>query len=944
MVEVRTGVALNGTTIEESFAATNTTSLVDLVRQASVRLTTPHEARRYVGIAGFRSEEQNRSLDGLAESLGGILPLELGNAPRVVVLDRENLTAIANEDVLTGAGVELRPATTWVEGALRRLPEDGRLRVTLLFHPLPEGETRRVTLAVAGNFSEVVRAVTRAVTEELNLVPAPGAKAGLEAEAARFAQRATQLHSHQKYEPAARAMDAALALAPSQEHRLRAAGYWNDVGVYAHGSLERIYQGRKAPLEDAPSVALQIQFLTVRLRASELYRDVLREHVAAHRSQPALLSDVPKIKPNSLRGLEQLPPQGVAAAAEPLRRELQRVHLEIYRVTRECHEADWENPRGRQDSNYHRHAQGRWCWHVGVSLAHFGEWTDDLDEWIALTHEVIRDLKTRSFDGTVPRYPCFVWERLAGNGLQRQLPAGENQRLVDFYESLTGDANEHVRLIALGRLHGLATAPTRRHDVPSARRMMDDFIKSFPVDHPTRVAMKDYLYPFIVVHSPLVNALVQNGEGDRYLHAILDPIIQQRLSSRMVAWSGITRSWMNYLEVKKRTDELLPLADALFELIESSPPEPKLEEFVIYLRGVRERFGLAEPRASGAWAEYSFQEIKLTGRPPASHLRAVLWHDGALLLAWAARTGQSDIAVELTRSSPAGGIMQSLGRTVIKAGLRHGQDMSVVHIVPATNAIYVRSENGGVAVFRDGGVLALTETNGLPQDSVPWLVALRGRAYLGYHGALFDYDPVSGRFTELASSSSLAPPRHGLDGGDRFGLRGLVADEQRNCLWLALGGTRADGRAGLWKYSPDSGALKKVSGLAPNQMHWQRGGLAGWTATNWTIVNIAPDTLAVTPLLGFNLSNAYGAPIFGTHDGLSDPRLTAWLGDHLLTGWDVLALRTADARAPWERRTLQGEIVALDEMSDGRVLLATDPGDVWLIRRNKIVSKQISRP
>ena len=44
--------------------------------------------------------------------------------------------------------------------------------------------------------------------------------------------------------------------------------------------------------------------------------------------------------------------------------------------------------------------------------------------------------------------------------------------------------------------------------------------------------------------------------------------------------------------------------------------------------------------------------------------------------------------------------------------------------------------------------------------ALPWLDAMGGKAYLGFHGALFDYEPVSGRFTELASSRSLAPPRH----------------------------------------------------------------------------------------------------------------------------------------------------------------------------------------
>ena len=227
VIETRTGTALGMEFLAEESLKEDVAPVARLVRASAAKLGVPVEKRHYVGLLSFRSEEPGRTLDGVAEALGMLLVNDLAASPGIVVLDREHLDALQKEEGLTGVELQLRTSALLVEGAIRRLPEGGRLAVVVLLRPLAGGEPRKVAASVPeGDIAEGRRLLVEAVGKAIGEVrPQPGT-AALEEEAAVFLGRVRCLTSRNDTREAVRAAEAALALHPSQEARLAAAAAW----------------------------------------------------------------------------------------------------------------------------------------------------------------------------------------------------------------------------------------------------------------------------------------------------------------------------------------------------------------------------------------------------------------------------------------------------------------------------------------------------------------------------------------------------------------------------------------------------------------------------------------------------------------------------------------------------------------------------------------------
>jgi hypothetical protein len=93
-------------------------------RRAKTVLELPPDARRYVGVIGIQSEEPGSALTSLGRALSVFLEHDLGRLPGVVVLEREYLRLLRQEQQLTGVELELRSSAWLIEGGLRRNEAD----------------------------------------------------------------------------------------------------------------------------------------------------------------------------------------------------------------------------------------------------------------------------------------------------------------------------------------------------------------------------------------------------------------------------------------------------------------------------------------------------------------------------------------------------------------------------------------------------------------------------------------------------------------------------------------------------------------------------------------------------------------------------------------------------------------------------------------------------
>ncbi len=79
-----------------------------------------------------------------------------------------------------------------------------------------------------------------------------------------------------------------------------------------------------------------------------------------------------------------------------------------------------------------------------------------------------------------------------------------------------------------------------------------------------------------------------------------------------------------------------------------------------------------------------------------------------------------------------------------------------------------------------------------------------------------------------------------------YRVQSILADPERHCLWLSIGGDKRDG---LWKYAPQAGKFEKVSPKTGNELFWSDGRiffLAQERDRNWHLYCLDPATLKLT--------------------------------------------------------------------------------------------------
>jgi hypothetical protein len=257
---------------------------------------------------------------------------------------------------------------------------------------------------------------------------------------------------------------------------------------------------------------------------------------------------------------------------------------------------------------------------------------------------------------------------------------------------------------------------------------------------------------------------------------------------------------------------------------------------------------------------------------------AALARSNDLVLVWFAAANSTQAVVTVTRVPQTGGPVETMGRATLPSVNTGSQSwqaymstpdgrsftgprgFAIPHMCRAVldeRAVYVATLQGGLGIFRPGSVQVFSSANGLPAHEIHALAVLDGKLFLGAHG-LFEFDPATERFRELASNRSLESSNP-LDGGRDYRVTALVPGTGTESRVLHVGASVHGSGYGGWRYDLDTGRvepLKKWSWLKPPRPHlgtneFEGGdGLFVFKAEGQppTILNRLPDGRALSPI------------------------------------------------------------------------------------------------
>lgn len=479
VIETRTGISLGGVIGAEQSLAAEPAPIIAALKSAMAKARVAPEERHYLGILGVRSEELNRSLDGLAESFAMFLALDLGESPEVVVLDRERLEHLQAEAALTGNELALRTSALLLEGGVKHGESRKELHFTFSLRRLGEktGPTVRV-VGPADNAKEARRLLAQAILRQCNVAVREQPAADAKSEAAAFSERAAILGAHREREAAARCAEAAATLFPSPENRWQAAEAW----LFVPGS-------------DA------VQAHKAALHFWELQQQFLDEHLARWRSLPAAPIQLPLV-PNAHVAMRPLQIELNQASPElrSLRKELQQVCRSFYHLVRNYDAARWEERLPDSEGD----PQRQWSWMAAQYVDWFDYWSDDVRDWARLIREAAEQIDAPAGKQAVETPSWMQWKpgfnqtyfflRLVEH-VPRFTAPEEVSAVMDCYETLARSTDARVRLAAVAARVNFIAHRVKRPNIPTAIAGLEAFVRYLPARHPARREMKDQWFP-----------------------------------------------------------------------------------------------------------------------------------------------------------------------------------------------------------------------------------------------------------------------------------------------------------------------------------------------------------------------------------------------------------------------------------------------------------------
>ena len=810
----RRGMVLAAASDNSQSLAVDISPVLAAVAAAAAKQRMPETDRRYIGLLGCRSEDPGTRLTTTANALAFCLPAELAATPNVMFLERDYLEALRSEEALTGVAATLASTTTLIDIGLSLVPGEDMVRISIQFQPLREPVQTVVVTVPAKDFAAMRRETAAAVLKQWGLPPPAVSPMAANLEADRFARRAEVLYSHREVDEAIRAMEAAYALAPSDEYMKKVVAL----------CLTRTYP-RFADTTEGHR--LYVSLLRRWLRGQQLAHDYLAQYVQRWKNGEAVTpGPMFQIKdlavPTAFDEHGSYLKPGAFPEAKPWRGE-----IAAERQASEILILDFYEACLTRNDKYRLLYWGRWYDELQEYLRDgpFDGQEPDADAvaaWSRRVNEVITRLERAPAEGQ--RFPHWArYHYLAVSQAQESFvaacggfpnrPPASSAVVLPVLDRMARSTDPFLRIYSyfwrVAYWHRLDLTPLR-----TAADLCLAELAKYPV-------MADDESPPGVLRSLLQQA-IQNlppDEIDRYSRPVLEPLLRPAAvqikdpNYLFIYWVKALRK----LGRNQEADELeARVKTAAHASVTTATPQVR-----------------AEPPLPCTWREVP----TTSGLTASAVVVASALSEGNLFLIWQSlpSAGQyHKTTLSLTRLPVKGGKHELQGEASGPATHSLSADYAFVRLgssaplqPPAqlNNVFYVYGlHDWGLVEFRDGKAARWGEEDGLPANDILAATGYRGKLYVGLANGLAVVEPATRKSTVLCSSRSLQG-RNALDGGEAYDVYSILADQKRGCLWLAVVSHAArNERSGIWKYVPESGQLtqfwpREVTGAT--RLWWQ---------------------------------------------------------------------------------------------------------------------------
>jgi len=552
-VEARTGIILCSALEQQQDLLRDAGKVAEVAALAAAKSQVPMKERRHVALLDFRSEELSHQLDGLALALGVFLVNDLAASPSVVVLERESLERLRDEEALAGLELDLATSSVLLRGTVKRVGDaHEELYVRVDFNPKARGKQEQVEVTgPADDVPALRKRIVEAIVRQLRVRPPAAAKADPAKEAQAFLRRG-RAEFWFGVEGVAGLLEAAIALDPKKSVKRDAANVYKRMAWQYDSMLD----------DDCPHskrAGYAVAGVTAALRQAELSYDLSHADLLQRRANKGFADlgwAVWAINEKSgLDGREFMKQQKKLPEVRQILAERGKVCLRQYREALAFAEEAWRDGRNA----------GAWWRVLGDGLRNFHLWTPDAREWSALVKEAIllaerpelkelagykTDKNLFALDGVrdfLP--PTFVAPILFGD------TPGYKAVIRETVDWTAQRKDPFIRVMACA---GACTAAHGWGTDELARLGLDTISDELS---PTRGDRKD-----TAGLGPLVDDLFyvlydEPAERDEYAEKILRPMLEPGQLEVLLEWRSSMEDWIRWLGASDRMIEDDPLTE-----------------------------------------------------------------------------------------------------------------------------------------------------------------------------------------------------------------------------------------------------------------------------------------------------------------------------------------------------------------------------------------------
>jgi hypothetical protein len=880
-IEAQTGLTVGDRFFDGPAVEQEPGLMAEVMERSLAWLRTPAGRRRCVAVMGYSAEQRQASLSDLPVALGALVESRIAQATNVLVVDREYLRRLRDEQDLTGVERQLALSSYLVEGLIRPSATDaGRVDVQTRVHPLHGTDAHPVlqSQGSVSNVSAMAHDVAAAILRQIDADPLPPDATPAAQEAARLLSHAQTL---QRYGETARSLpllESSYVLDPKPGTALLLAETIKGQAMQRAGTTNALAEVEKQEL------------LTSFLRAMRLWQVEMDQRIADSRGKT-----VPFLPAKVASAVHVLGPLWPRLRSEDP--ETSHLYRELRQQKEACRQREIEYsrelwPKFRYGKNRIPGSTGYYDNYVRHEVGEVREMSEDASEYVAQMKQLMAPwLEMPGYTSSyVLGLLMLKVENSISGRVRSEADAKEMLALCDWISSQPSPLFEFTARYFKTQLFraGYIAKIYKESDLPWCAAVFREMVALYPTLL-TRYG-NDYWVNLMITHAMFHPNRVDPAEqlilNRKQLDAVVTSLDRRSFAQWLNAnWGTPTGTAKGKLKSFGEDDQRRWLEAALARL-----PPPHLAQYrnEIVQAGIdaahkeigRSLFALcqggSEPPKENSpyWQAYRVEPVELgTAQKPGGQLRICKRVGDRLALVWATPQGDGLRSFLAEVCNLDGRPLHSFPPFTQSAVAASNAPVELRDVTLDGEQVFVAAGAAGLLVFSRPNARLLGVTEGLPRAPLAAVATVGGKVVMGFDSDyLGAFDPRSGQFEEIAFSRSLLK-RNPLDGcRQRFSVRAMAADRERACVWIT---TRQPD--GVWRLSLPDGALAPVGNQFFENLSVDDGALLG--AWRGGLVSYNPATARWAPI-----------PLYGQPGPYLEPR-------HVRLGRDIVSAGTAGSGA-----------------------------------------------